>query len=172
MAPRIPAVIQLSRQIVIVVDMAVRAGVYLAGWRHLVRIGQREARRGVIKIRRQPRNRVMASRACRNRKYRGRRRVLRIRRLLPGGKMATRMPAVRRRNLQIVVVAYVAVHAGHICVAVRERKIDRRGRVVYGGAKPTVKCVARVAGLRELTGYVVRTLRLLKVPHMAGVACS
>lgn len=52
MAPGIPAVIRLSRQIVIVVDMAIRASVYLAGWRHLVRIGQREARRAVVKIRR------------------------------------------------------------------------------------------------------------------------
>jgi hypothetical protein len=31
--------------------------------------------------------------------------------------------------------------------------------------------VARVAGLRELTGHVVWTLGLLKVAHMAGVAC-
>jgi hypothetical protein len=31
--------------------------------------------------------------------------------------------------------------------------------------------MARIAGLRELTGHVVRTLGLLKVSHMAGVAC-
>lgn len=54
---------------------------------------------------------------------------------------------------------------------VREREIDRGGGMVYGGAQPTVKRVARVAGLRELTGHVVRTLGLLKITHVAGVAC-
>jgi len=56
-------------------------------------------------------------------------------------------------------------------VPVRERKIDGRRGVVYGSAQPAIKRMARLAGLRELTGYVVGTLGLLKVSHMAGVAC-
>jgi len=54
---------------------------------------------------------------------------------------------------------------------VRERKIDGRRGVVYGSAQPTVKRVARVAGLRELTGHVVGALGLLKIAYMAGAAC-
>jgi hypothetical protein len=43
--------------------------------------------------------------------------------------------------------------------------------MVYRSAQPAIKRMARIAGLRELTCYVVRTLGLLKVSHMAGVAC-
>jgi len=43
--------------------------------------------------------------------------------------------------------------------------------VVYGSAQPAIKRMARLAGLRELAGHVVRILGLLKVSHMAGVTC-
>ena len=85
--------------------------------------------------------------------------------------MTSGMPAVCRRDLQIEVAAYVAIQTGHIRVPVGEREIDRWCGVVYGGAQPTVKRMARVAGLRELTGHVVRTLGLLKVAQMTGAAC-
>ena len=130
MAPGISAVIRLSRQIVIVVDMAIRASVYLARWRHLVRIGQREARRAVVKIRRQPGDRIVTSGARRNRKHRGRRRMFGVRRLLPRCKMASRVPAVGGGNLQIVVAACVTARTGNISVPVGERKVDRRSGVV------------------------------------------
>ena len=68
------------------------------------------------------------------------------------------MAAVRRRDLQIEIATYVAIQTGNIRMPVREREIDRGCGVVYGGPQPTVKRVARVAGLRELTGHVVRTL--------------
>ncbi len=56
-------------------------------------------------------------------------------------------------------------------MAVRERETNGRCGVVYGGAQPTVKRMARVAGLRELTGHMIRTLGLLKVAHVTRVAC-
>ena len=129
-ALRISAIHRLNLQVVVVVDVAGGAGWYLARRHQLVRIRQRKACSAVIEIRSQPRNRIVASRAGCNRKHRGRRRMLRVGRLLPRGKMATCIPAVRRRDLQIVVVAYMTVHAGNIRVPVRERKIDRGGGVV------------------------------------------
>ena len=167
MATGIPAVIRLNRQIVIVVDVAVRAGVDLAGGRQLVRTCQRKARRRVIKVRRQPRNRVMASRARRNRKHRSRRRVLGVGRLLPGRQVAPRIPAVRRGNLQAVVPANMAARTRNIGVAVGERKIDGRRRVVDSGSKPAVEVVAGIAGLRKLRGYVIRIGGLLKLTQVA-----
>lgn len=151
--------------------MAVRAGGYFAGWRHLVRVSQRETGGRMVKIRRQPGNRIMASGARCNRKHRGRCRMFGVRRLLPSREMAPRIPAVRRRDLQIKIAAHVAIQTRNICVPVREREIDGRCGMVDRGAQPTVKRVARVAGLRELTGHVVWTLGLLKIPHVAGVAC-
>lgn len=85
MASGVSAIIRLNRQIVIVVDVAVRAGVDLASRRHLVRVGQRKARRRVVKVRRQPRNCIVASRAGRHWKHRSSSRMLGIRRLLPSG---------------------------------------------------------------------------------------
>ena len=170
-ALRIPAIRRGDLQIEIVVDVAVRAGGHLARRSHLVRVRQWKTGGRVVKIRRQPGNRIMASGAGRNRKHRGRRRMLGVRRLLPRCKMTSGMPAVCRRDLQIEVAAYVAIQTGHIRVPVGEREIDRRCGVVYGGAQPTVKRMARVAGLRELTGHVVRTLGLLKVAQMTGAAC-
>lgn len=54
---------------------------------------------------------------------------------------------------------------------VRQWEIDGRCGVVDRGAQPTIKRVARIAGLGELTGHMVRTLGLLKITHVAGVAC-
>ena len=130
MAPRISAVIRLDRQIVIVADVAVGAGRHLARRRHLVRVRQREAGGRVVKIRRQPGNCIVASGTRRNRKHRCRRRMFGVRRLLPRCKMASGIPAVRRRDLQIVVAAYVTARTGNICMPVGERKVDRRRGVV------------------------------------------
>jgi hypothetical protein len=112
----------------------------------------------------------MASGARRNRKHRGCRRMLGVRRLLPRCKMASGIPALRRRDLQIVVAPYMAIQTGNICVPIREWEIDRRRGVVYGGAQPTVKRVTVRTGLWKLAGHMVRALGLLKVAHMAGVA--
>ena len=55
-----------GRKGVIVVDVAVRAGSDLARWRHLVRTRQRPAGAGVVKIRVQPGDRIVAVGASRN----------------------------------------------------------------------------------------------------------
>jgi len=121
----------------------------------------------VVKIRRQPGNRIVASGAGRNRKHRGRRRMLGVRRLLPRCQMASGVPTVGRQDLQFIVAAHVATLTGDISVPVRKREIDGRCGVVYGGAQPTVKRVTVRTGLRELSSHMVRIRGLLKVPHMA-----
>ncbi len=170
-ASGIPAVGRADLQIVIVVEVAVGAGGHFARGHHLVRVRQRETSGRVVKIRGQPGNRIMASGARCNRKHRRSRRMLGVRRLLPRCEMASGIPAVRRRDFQIEVASYMAIQARNIRVPVRERKIDGRRGMVDRGAQPTVKRVTVRAGLRELTGYVVRALGLLKISHMAGVAC-
>lgn len=152
---RVPAIGRLDRQIVIVVDVTVSAGCYFARRRQLMRIGQREAGRGVIKGRILPGNGVMAVGATGDRKHRGRGRVLRVGRLLPRREMASRVSAVRRSNLQIVVVADMTARARDIGVPIGQRKIDRRGGVVDGDSEPTVEGMAGVASLRELRRNVV-----------------
>ena len=109
MAPGIPAIRRADLQIVIVVDVAVRTGIHLARRRHLMRVSQRETSGGVVKIRGLPGNGVMASGAGRNRKDRGRGRMLGVGRLLPRCKMATGIAAVRRCDFQAVVAAHMAI---------------------------------------------------------------
>ena len=156
MAPGVPAISRLNLQIVVVVDVAVGAGIHFTRWRQLVRICQREASRGVIKIRALPRNGVMAVGASRNRKYGWRGGMLRIRCLLPCCEVATRIPAVGCGNLQIVVASYVTTGTGNIGMPVRQREADRRSRMVYGSSEPTVERVARLTGGREVGSDVIR----------------
>ena len=104
-----------------------------------------------------------------DRKYRGRRGVRRIGRLLPGREVAARVSAIGSRNLQVVVSSYVATLAGYIRVAGGKREIDRRRSVVEGRAQPAVESVTGFAGLRELRSDVVwhapaQGLRLLEIP--------
>ena len=123
-ALRVPAIRGLDGQVVIVVDVAGSAG-------HVgVPVGQQETRGAVVKDRRGPGNRVMARRALGHRKSRTRRRVHRIVGLLPGGQVALPVAAVKRLDLEIVVVADVAGNAGHIRVAIGQREKDRRASVV------------------------------------------
>lgn len=60
--------------------------------------------------------------------------MLRIRRLSPGGEMATRIPTIGGRNLQVVVAADVTARAGNIRVPVGQREIDRGRGVIDGCA--------------------------------------
>ena len=175
MTLRVSAVGRLDLQIVVVVDVAVAAGCHLPCRRQLVRVGQRKACCSVIKIRILPGNRVVAVGTSRNRKHCWRGGVLRIRRLLPRGEVAARIPAVGCSNLQIVVATYVTTCTGNIGMTVRQREADRGSRVVYGSSEPTVERVAGLARLRELRADVIRhaptdRLRAVQVGLVAGNA--
>jgi len=84
-ALRVTALRRANLQIVVIVDVAVGAGVDLAGGSQLVGIREREAGGGVIKIRGVPGNCCVTGGACGNRKYRGCRGMLRVGCLLPRG---------------------------------------------------------------------------------------
>ena len=99
MASGIPAIRRADLQIVIVADVTVRAGGHFASRRKLVRARQRKTGGRVVKSRRQPGNRIVATGAGRNRKHGGRRRVLGVGRLLPRRQMASRISTVRGKYL-------------------------------------------------------------------------
>jgi len=141
MALRIPAIRRRDRQIIIVVDVAQRAG-------HIrVPRRQRKSRRAVVEYGRRPAHRIVAGRAVRRRKRRPRRWMHRIRGRLPGRQMASRIPAIVRRDRQIIIVVDVAQRAGHIRVPVRQQKSRRA--VVELGVRPIIKRVARRAVRRR-----------------------
>ena len=134
MALGVAAIGRLDLQIVVVVDVTVRTGIHFPCRRQLMCIRQGEAGRRMVKIRGQPRNSIVAARTSGDRKYRRRCRVLRIGGLLPRCKVTTCMPAVRRRNLQIVIATNVATLAGNIRVPACQREIDRGRGVIEGCA--------------------------------------
>src|SRR2546429_9133761 len=105
-----------------------------------MRIRQRKARGAVIKGRRRPRGRSVTGRAVRNRKYRGRRRVVRVSSLLPGRQMAAGISASIWRRRQVVIVVDVAVRARRSVawgrwVDLGGRRIVRR-TVIKGRRRP------------------------------------
>ena len=112
MASGIPAIRGQNRQIVVAIDVAVGAGVYLAGWRHLVGIRERKSGDRVIECHICPQRGIVAVRTIRRCKRRSRSRVCGVVRLLPRRQVAPGIPAVIRLNRQIVIVIDVAVGAG------------------------------------------------------------
>lgn len=99
----VPAIIWLSREIVIVVDVALRAGSCRMS------PGQRKACDGVVEgtdIR--PGSSVVARRAVGHCEDRTRRRMRGIVGLLPGSQVAASVTTIRRSNLQVVVVIGMA----------------------------------------------------------------
>ena len=103
-------------QIVVVVDVAGSA-------RNIcVTKCQRESRGCVIEIRDIPPFWGVAIRAIRCGKRGSCRGVDGIIRLLPGRQMATGISAIRRRNLQVVVIVDVALRARNIGMPVRQQK--------------------------------------------------
>ena len=105
-----------------------------------MRPGQREARHAVVERSGVPTFRRMAIRAIRRRKSRTGRRVHRSCCLLPSRQMASGVPAVRRRNRQVVVVVDMARSAGHIRVAVRQQ--ESRRAVIKNGGRPGNRVMA------------------------------
>ena len=169
MASGVAAVVRRYRQSVVVVDMARSAG-------HVgVPVGQQEARGAVIEDRRGPGNRVVASRAVGHAKSRASRRVHWITRLLPSGQVASRISAVRRHNLKVIVAADVARSTGHVRMTIGQGEADRRcamveGCSIEGSPQPTVKGMARFAGSSKLRAGVVRIRSLLIVLQVARSA--
>ena len=98
-------------EVVVVPHVAIRAGDNFSGRSQLVRACQRPARGRVVKHNISPQRRVVTRRAIPRSKRRARGRVRGIIGLLPGRQVALGIPAIRRLNLQIVVVVDVAVRA-------------------------------------------------------------
>jgi len=136
-ASRVTAIRWRDLQIVIVVDVAGRAG-------HIrVPVRQQESRRAVIKCCRRPSCGGVATRAVRRSKRRPRGRVGRIICLLPGRQVASRIPAIRRLNGQVVIVIDVAQRARHVRMSRRQQKSGRA--VVELRSEPAIKRMAALA---------------------------
>ena len=112
-----PVAIRVRRsERIVVVDVAVRAGVHFARRGQLVRTGEWPAGRGVVKRRRQKRDRVVTVCAVRRREWSARRRVHRVGGPLPAPsvvrtQVALRVSAIGRLNRQGRIIAHVALIA-------------------------------------------------------------
>ena len=131
---------------VVVAHVAIGAGRDFTGGRILVRTRQRPARGAVIEGGGGPGDGTVARRAVRRCEGCAGRRVRRIIGRLPGGQMAARVAAVRRRDGQAVVVVDVAGSAGwHLAAVgyqlVRVRQRETR-RCVVEGRRPRRRVVA------------------------------
>ena len=135
MAAGISTIVRLGRQVVIVVDMALRAG------DRGVRVREWKTRDAVVECHAGPRRCVVTLRTICWGKARASFRVRRVIGLLPSRQMATRVPAVVRLNLQVIVVVDVALLAGNIRVAGSQREIDRWCSVisVEARAQPAIE---------------------------------
>ena len=123
------------RESIVVPHVAISAGCRFARRRHLVRTHQGPARSAVVEGRGGPRDGAVTCRAVRRRKRRSGRRVRGIIRRLPGRQVAARIPAVRRRNRQRVVIVDVAIRAG--------RDFTRRRHLVRIGQRETRRAVIK-----------------------------
>ena len=110
-------------------------------------IGQRKPGRAVVERRRQPTHCVMAPGAIRKTKSRSGRWMHGIRGLLPRRQMASRVPAILRRDRQVVVVIDVAGGARHVSMPIRQQKPRRA--VVELSVQPGIKRMASLARGRE-----------------------
>jgi len=108
---------------VVVAHVAVGAGNDFACGRQLVRARQGPASRRVIENRRGPRNSVVASGAIRRREGRSGTWVHRIVGLLPRRQVALRISAVRRSDLQVVVIVDVAGSAAWHLAAIGYKRM-------------------------------------------------
>ena len=128
-----------------------------------------EARNTVIERRRVPPPRGMAGCAVAHRERRTSRRVRRVSGLLPLRKVAPGIPAIRRGNLQIVIVVDVTGGAGNVGVTVREQKTSEG--VIEVCAVPAFRgMAARAVGYRKYGAGagVDRILRLLPGGEVAS----
>lgn len=128
-ASGVPAIGRLDLQIVVVVDVALRA--LQVG----VTVAQRKSRGAVIEHHIGPRRGVMAVRTIRQGKYRPGARVRRIVGLLPSRQVAARVSAIAGGNLQMIIVVDMALLAGQVGVPEGQREVDRRRGVIAGEAR-------------------------------------
>jgi len=151
-AASVPAVSRSRLQIVVVVDVALRA------LQIRVAVGEREARGAVIKNYVGPGRRVVAVRAIRDAEGRASAWVRRVVSLLPGGEVAAGVAAVSCRDLEMIVVADVALLARHVGVPESQREVDRRRSVIAIEACTEPAIEGLVAGLaatgREVGGIL------------------
>ena len=145
-ALRVPAIARRETGVVVIADVAVRALIYFAGWRKLVRASQREASCAVIKRGGQEGDRVVAVRAVRCGKGRARRRVHRVSCPLPAAavvciQVALGIAAIGRLNRQRRVVAVVALVAARDFARrsdlVRIRQRETSVGVIESGISPS-----------------------------------
>jgi len=130
-----------------------------------VRASQRETGGAVVERSGVPAFGGVAGRAIRRLKSGPRGRVHRIIRLLPGRQMASRVPALRRRDRQSVIVVDMARSAGHVGVPVGQQ--EARRAVIEDRRGPrncVVACGAVADSERRSRGCVRRVIRLLPVP--------
>ena len=138
---------------VVVVDVARGAG---RRRRRSVRAGQTEAGDAVIEGSGVPARRGVAVRAVGRGKGRSGGRVYRVVGLLPGGQVAARVAAVRRGNVQTIVVVDMAGSARNICVPVCQR--ESKGSVVEFSIRPFrdgVTLSTGCGGCRKTRGNVI-----------------
>jgi len=156
---------------VVVIDVAIRTllDLGLCRWRHLMRARQRPARGAVVEGCRGPRNCAVAGGAIGSSKRGTRSGVRRVIRALPCCQVATGISAVRRGNLQVVIVVDVAESAGHIGVAVGQVKAG--GAVVEaGGRAPSCRGVAGRALRDRETGWRAGMRRIIRLVISREVA--
>jgi len=154
-AAGISAIRRRNLEVVVVVDVAGRAG------NIGVPICQQKSSRCVIEVRRVPAFGRMAVGAIRQSKCRACRGMRWIVRLLPGRQVAAGISAIRRRNLEVVVVVGVAGGTSNIGVPESQRK--SRSVMIKLRAQPTVEGMARITSRCELRACVVRIRRFLKI---------
>ena len=82
--------------------------------------------------------------------------------------MALGIPAVGRRNHQVVIVVDMARSTGDIRMAIRQQ--ETRRTMVEFRSHPAVKRMAGVAGLRKLRGDVVWVGGFLKIRQVTRIA--
>ncbi len=89
----------------------------------------------------------------------------RIRGALPSRQMASRIPAIGRRDHQVIVVVNMARSAGHVGMPIGQHKPGRA--VVKRSGEPGVHSVACLTGRREFCVNVVGIGSQLKISRMA-----
>lgn len=165
-AARIAAIRGCDLQIVIVVDVALRASGHFTRGRHLVGVCEREAGGAVIESRVRPVRGVVTRGALGYRE--ARRNMIRdiatkSLRAVPLCEMAARVTAVRRSNLQSVIVVDVALSAGRRDVCASQRKpsdavikggnVGPRDGVVALRAVRSCKCGSS-RGVHRIVGFL------------------